>query len=377
MPLIPHRVTLAPLDPHRARVVNVALLTSARSWRGSGVSFVNIAQSLATRGHVVQLLATASPVTAGFAAAGLPVRELPIHDTGLAEAKILARTLKQVETDVLIAEKPRDVRLGALASLMRRFALAYRYTVNRAEPPRDPIMRLAYRRVRLTIFSTRSGEANVLRLAPFMGRPPHRVIYEGVDVDVFRPDEGSGRAFRERHGFADRPLLLAAGALEWEKRYDWMLEALARLGPGAPTLVIRGSGSLEAAVRAQAERLRLDVRFLGFLSPHELAAAYNAATCLVHTGDVETFGLAVAEAMACGRPVVAVASGALPEVLGGTGVVAPSDDPAAFARALAALLADPERRAVLGAAAHRRAVELFSLERLGREYAEALETLLG
>ncbi len=341
MPLIPHRVTLAPLDPHRARVVNVALLTSARSWRGSGVSFVNIAQSLATRGHVVQLLATASPVTAGFAAAGLPVRELPIHDTGLAEAKILARTLKQVETDVLIAEKPRDVRLGALASLMRRFALAYRYTVNRAEPPRDPIMRLAYRRVRLTIFSTRSGEANVLRLAPFMGRPPHRVIYEGVDVDVFRPDEGSGRAFRERHGFADRPLLLAAGALEWEKRYDWMLEALARLGPGAPTLVIRGSGSLEAAVRAQAERLRLDVRFLGFLSPHELAAAYNAATCLVHTGDVETFGLAVAEAMACGRPVVA------------------------------------ERRAALGASARRRAVELFSLERLGREYAEALETLLG
>ena len=357
--------------------MNVALLTSARSWRGSGVSFVNIAQSLTARGHAVQLLATAPPVTAGFAAAGLPVRELPIHDTGLAEAKILARTLRQLETDVLIAEKPRDVRLGALASLVRRFALAYRYTVNRAVPPRDPVMRLAYRRVRLTIFSTRSGEADVLRLAPFMGRPPHRVIYEGVDVKVFQPDEGSGRAFRERYGFADRPLLLAAGAVEWEKRYDWMLEALARLQPAAPTLVIRGSGSLAAEIRAQAERLRLDVRFLGFLSPDELSAAYNAATCLVHTGDVETFGLAVAEAMACGRPVVAVASGAVPEVLGGGGVLAPRDDPAAFARVLAELLADPERRAALGATGRRRAVELFSLERLGREYSEALETLRG
>src|SRR5256712_10477001 len=199
-----------------------------------------------------------------------------------------------------------------------------------------------------------------------MGRPPHRVIYEGVDVHVFRPDEGSGRAFRERHGFADRPLLLAAGALEWEKRYDWMLEALARLGPGAPTLVIRGSGSLEASVRAQAERLRLDVRFLGFLSPHELAAAYNAATCLVHTGDVETFGLAVAEAMACGRPVVAVASGAGPEGLGQSGVLAPPHDPAAFAAAVRDLLADPGRAAAIGAAARGPARPAVPMGRLGR-----------
>jgi glycosyltransferase involved in cell wall biosynthesis len=353
--------------------VKVALLTAARAWRGSGVSLTHIARGLVAQGHTVEMLATAAPVTAGFAAAGLPVRELPIHDTGFAEARILARALAELETDVLLAEMPRDVRLGALASLTGRFALVYSYNVNRATPPRDPIMWLAYRRVRMTIFRARTGERDVLRLAPFMGRPPHRVIYEGVDTGVFRPDAAAGRAFRERHGLGDGPVLLAAGAIEWEKRYEWLLEALAHLGRAAAPLVIRGTGSQEAAVRAQAERLGLAVRCLGFLPPAELAAAYNAATCFVHAGAVETFGLTVAEAMACGRPVVAVQSGAVPEVLGDAGVLAPSDDPKAFAAALAALLADPGRGAALGAAARRRATELFSLERMGREYAAALE----
>ena len=358
-----------------ARPLRVALLTSAREWRGSGVSLSHIAHGLAASGHTVQLLSTTPPVTAGFAATGLPVEELPIHDTGLAEARRLTRALAALRTDVLVAETPRDVRLGALASLARRFALVYSYNVNRAVPPRDPIMRLAYRRVRLTIFRTHTGEREVLADAPFMGRPPRRVIHEAVDVALFRPDAAAGRAFRARHGLGDRPFLLAAGALEREKRYDWMLDALARVGPRPPLLVIRGSGSLESAVRTRAERLGVEVRLLGFLPAEQLAAAYNAASCFVHACHVETFGLTVAEAMACGRPVVAVASGALPEVVGGAGVLAPPHDPAAFAAAVRDLLADPGRAAAIGAAARDRALTAFSMERMGREYSEALEGL--
>jgi len=93
---------------------------------------------------------------------------------------------------------------------------------------------------------------------------------------------------------------------------------------------------------------------------------------VVHACPVETFGLALAEAMACGRPVVAVAGAALGEVLGDAGVLT-SDDPEQYALALAELLADPPRRSALGSAARRRAIELFSLERMGREYAAALE----
>src|SRR5207253_1333193 len=179
-----------------------------------------------------------------------------------------------------------------------------------------------------------------------------------------------------------RPPVRAGVLLQRQpRRAAWILDALARLGarpprpPHPPLLVSRGSGSLEAAVRTQAERLGVEVQLLGFLPADELAAAYNAASCLVHVCPVETFGLTVAEAMACGRPVVAVASGALPEVVDGVGVLAPPDDPAAFAEAVRALLADPARAAALGAAARDRAVDAFSMERMGREYGEALEAL--
>ena len=353
-------------------MLRVALLTSARSWRGSGTSLANIARGLAERGHTVQLLATTPAVTEGFAAQGLPVRELPIRDTGLAEARILVRALRELQSDVLLAEKPRDLRLGALASLVRRFALVYRHNVGEASPPSDPIVRLAYRRVALTVFLTRAAEAQACAVAPFMVRPPRRVIYEALDVGRFRPDEPGGRAFRERHGLGDRPFLLAVGALEREKRYDWLLDALTRFGAHGPPLLVCGEGGFAGLMRDQAARRGLTVRLLGFLPPDELAAAYNAATCLVHACAVETFGLAIAEAMACGRPVVAVGGAALPEVLGDTGVLTP-DDPEQFVLALAELLADPPRRVALGNAARARAVKLFALDRMGREYAEALE----
>ena len=354
--------------------MNVALLSSARAWRGSGVSLANVARGLAARGHRVHVLATAPAVTAGFAAQGLQARELPIRDTGLGEARVLAGTLGELGSHVLVAEKPRDLRLGALVSLARPLTLVYRHNVGAAAPPRDPIVRLAYRCVDMTVFLTRTGEAQAGDLAPFMLRPPRRVIYEAVDVARFRPDPAAAAAFRQRHGLG--PFLLAVGALEREKRYDWLLDALAGLGRAAPPLVICGAGGAARQIRDRAARLGIDARLLGFLSPEELVGAYNAATCLAHACAVETFGLAIAEAMACGRAVVAAAAGggsALPEVLGDTGVLTPADDPGAFAAALAQLVADPDRRQALGIAARQRAVSLFSLERMGREYAEAIE----
>src|SRR2546428_5256428 len=93
------------------------------------------------------------------------------------------------------------------------------------------------------------------------------------------------------------------------------------------------------------------------------------------TATTEIYTLSLHDALPISRPVVAVAGGGIPEVLGGTGVLAPADDPAAFARVLAELLADPQRRDALGAAARGRALARFSLERMGREYGEALEAM--
>ncbi|HEY6807220.1 MAG TPA: glycosyltransferase family 4 protein, partial [Gemmatimonadales bacterium] len=314
-------------------IARVALLTSARAWRGSGTSFVNIARRLAAPDYDVALLTTSPPVTAGFAACGLTAHELPIHDTGIREARLLARTLTRLGTDILLAEKPRDLRLGALVSMVHPIRLIYRYNVGAARPPADLITRLAYRRTRMTIFLTQFAEAAARTHAPFMLRVPSRVIGEGVDLTRFHPDAGTGAAFRQRQGLGERRFLLAVGALEPEKRYDWLLHALT-LMEQPPPLLICGEGRLAGMIRATASRDRLDIRLLGQLRPDELASAYNAATCVVHAGAVETFGLSVAEAMACGRAIVAVNGGAVSEVLGDAGVLTDPEDPRAFARAV-------------------------------------------
>src|SRR5437016_2007354 len=208
-----------------------------------------------------------------------------------------------------------------------------------------------------------------------MRRAGHRVIPNGVDCDLFRPDEAAGHAFRRRHALGDGPVRIGVGALEIEKRWDLLLDGVARLAPPAPPLVLCGTGALEGSLRPHAERLGLDVRFVGQVDSAELVGAYNAATCVVHTRPDEVFALALIEALACGRPVVAAAGGGTPELVGDAGVLAPPADPGAFARLLRDLLGDDGRRAALGTAARRRAVALFSRDRMVRDYAEALEAL--
>ncbi len=355
------------------RLRRVAFLTSSSSWRGSSVVFADLAQGLARRGHPVRVLVAAPALAAGFRAAGLDVALVRIAKTGARDAWRLGRAVRQFGADTLLADTPRDLRVAALAALACPLALVHCYNVFLQRPPADLMTRWAYRRVRLLVFPTATLAAQVLERAPFLARVPHRVISNGVDPEWFRPDQEAGRLFRRRHSLGDGPLLLAVGALEPVKRWAWLFEAVALLGADAPPLVLCGTGSLDQVLRARASGLALHVRFLGHVPRSELVGAYNAATCLVHAATAETFGLSLAEAMACGRPVVAPAAGSAIEVVGDAGVLVAPDDPQAFAGALARLLADPGWCAALGAAARARVRERFSLDRMVRDYAAVVE----
>jgi glycosyltransferase involved in cell wall biosynthesis len=355
--------------------LRIALLTSSRFWRGSSSVFAVLARGLAERGHTTTALVAYEPVAGGFRERHVAVRMLPVGHTTLRGARALRRALRDLAADVVLVDRARDIRLAAFASL--RTPLAVVYCISTPRPPRDLLTRLAFRRVALTVFLTRQLAHSALAEAPFMRGAERRVIPNGVDCDLFRPDEAAGRAFRLRHGLGDRPILLAVGALEIEKRWDLLLESLALLPAPAPPLVLCGTGALEGSLRAHVERLGLDARFVGQLDSGELVGAYNAATCVVHTRPDEVFALALIEALACGRPLVASGGGGTPELVGDAAVLAPPADPGAFARLLENLLRDPERRAALGLAARRRALALFSRERMVRDYGEALEALSG
>ncbi|MFE4958999.1 glycosyltransferase [Streptomyces sp. NPDC056653] len=183
----------------------------------------------------------------------------------------------------------------------------------------------------------------------------------GVDLRRCRPGRRS-LVLRARHVRGCSVLLLMCSRLSVEKRPGRALDALAVLnGLGVrATLVVAGDGPLRAGLESRARAERLPVEFLGHVRDRERVADLQAAAdlCLA-PGPAETFGLSALEALACGTPVVASASSALPEVIGEAGVAA-ADTGEAFAAAVRELLARPE--AERRAAARQRA-ELFGWDR--------------
>jgi glycosyltransferase involved in cell wall biosynthesis len=119
------------------------------------------------------------------------------------------------------------------------------------------------------------------------------------------------------------------------------------------------------------------ITFAGFVRDPNLA--YAAADVVTHTSTLpEPFGRVVIEAMMLGRPVVAAAAGALPEIItdGQTGHLTPPGDAAALAERLGRLLASPDERARIGVAARERAEAEFSLATMIRNMQAAYELAL-
>lgn len=342
--------------------LRAAFLTSADSWRGSGVSFLHLAKGLATHGWATSVLTTNDEVSRRLLDEGIHVVEVT---RGRGEVRRLRAILHSLGAGVLMTDRPHDLRVGALATVGTPVALVSRYNLSSHAPPHDLVTRLAYHlAVRETVFLTEAARARVLGRAPFMSRAPVSVIHEGIDLDEFQPSPPDAAAFRRTYGLADEAILLAVGALSPEKRYDFVFSALVALGAGAPPLVVCGEGAQQSSLRGQAAALGLDVRFLGLLPRSSLRGAYSASAALVHGCAVETFGLAVLEAMACGCPVASVAGGALPEVVGtdgSCGILTDPAEPLELSAAIASLLGDPDRAAAMGASARARATDRFSL----------------
>jgi glycosyltransferase involved in cell wall biosynthesis len=204
------------------------------------------------------------------------------------------------------------------------------------------------------------------------------VIYNGIDPWTAPKSDSSalGTSFRKRLGIAaDSPLCMTVGRLEPPKGHHTLLDAAPQIVKAVPNVrfVLVGDGSLRADLERQANELgiRESVVFLGARSDvRELLAISNLVIVPSHR---EGFSIAVLEAMAAGRPIVATAVGGNAEALesGKSGLIVRSNDIESLTSASVRLLTDTIFAQRCGAEARRRFEEYFGLEAMVRSH-EAL-----
>jgi glycosyltransferase involved in cell wall biosynthesis len=195
-------------------------------------------------------------------------------------------------------------------------------------------------------------------LIEVLGAPPTRVtvIPEGVDERFFAKADPSAAA--ARYDLAS-PYALAVGTASARKNLHALDQAARSLRGRGIELVLAGSD--RGYLRGSDGRLKR----LGYVDDELLPGLYAGAAALAMPSGYEGFGLPCLEAMAAGTPVVAAATGALPETCGDAALLVEPRDTAGFADALMAAVCDEQVRARLIDAGRRRAAK-FSWTRTAK-----------
>jgi D-inositol-3-phosphate glycosyltransferase len=197
-----------------------------------------------------------------------------------------------------------------------------------------------------------------------------RVIYNGIDPEVFRPlppDQG----LRRKMGIPEESrVVVFAGRLIGLKGVHILLRAMTRLDRKAPwRLIIIGDGSARAELDHLGKELgiREQILFPGYIANRELPSYYSLADLAVFPSLAdETFGMGICEAMGCGRAVLSTRVGGIPELVtdGETGVLVEPRNWEELGDRMDRLLSNPELRSHLGVKALGRARNFFTWEKV-------------
>lgn len=211
-------------------------------------------------------------------------------------------------------------------------------------------------------------------------------LYPGIDTDRFAPAERSSEIRTKLSIPPETIVILFVGRLVSHKGVYTLLWTAKRLEKSAPmekfVFVVVGDGGQKAQLESMACEMGLKDRFIftGNVAYDSMPEIYQMSDIfvlpsLMKENIQEQFGLVLAEAMACGKPVIASAVGGIPEVIGDSGILVPPGNFQALADTLLTLFSDAHLRQTFGERARKRAVQLFSAKKMAEDLLSLLMRL--
>lgn len=342
----------------------LCLVNSIRSWGGAEVWFLETVRVLRSCGVEAHLVAQPdSELLRRARAESIPCAAIPIRfDAAPWTILKLAGHFRRSGTTAVVANLTKDLKAAAVAARLAGVPVVLGTRESDFPLKDNPYYRWYFQRAATGLLvNSEATRSTVLSSAPWLDPARVHLLYKGVDPERFRP---------RPEGLPSRPPVVGfVGQLIERKGLHalmaaWsLIEAAGR--PDQPRLRIAGAGPLSRQLQEWRHGLsRPDaVEICGFVE--DIAPFYRECSLLVMPSSSEGFGLAAAEASASGLPVVAADASSLPEIVVDreTGLLIPTDRPAALAAAITELLDDPAGAARLGAAGRTRVLARFTRDR--------------
>ncbi len=366
---------------------HAVLSCGASGWGGLEGQALLLAETYRRHGLRVTLLARPeTPLALEARARGLDVlTALPRRGLGTpASVLALARFLRRTRPAVLHVHEGRDLRTVAPALALSRAGTALYVTrhMGLRHGRRDPWHRWVYGRVRCLYAISNHVADEARRVLPL---DPERIVVRppGIDLGRFDPRGVDRAAVRARLGWsAEDAVVGMLGRVTAGKGQADLLAAAERLLSSRPRLrfAFVGSAGGEPAEQSLEAELRARARSLGpRVSWHEATDRpeefYAAFDVFVFPSHAEAFGLALVEAMAMRRPVVAAAAAGVLDIVddGRDGLLYTRGSETELSDRIVFLLDRPERAGALAERAREKAVEKWGIDTIARLYIDDFE----
>lgn len=348
------------------RSLRIVHTESSLGWGGQEIRILTEAAGMLKRGHAVTIVAPEeSRIFREAGERGIPAVALPIGRKGLRGLLALRRWLKQHPCDVINTHSSTDGWLAAIATRLTRHAPPVVRTRHiSAAIPDNRSTRWLYQSATSHIATT--GEKLRQQLVHHNRFDPQRItsVPTGIDTERFSPgDQAAARGQLQLP--LDASIVGIVATLRSWKGHAYLLEAFAQLTDSKALLLIVGDGPQRQNLQQEIARRGLTERVRMVGNQHDVVPWLRAMDLFVLPSYAnEGVPQALMQAMSCGLPVISTPIGSITEAVQDdvTGIIVPPRDADRLSQAIRSLLQDPQRRARMGEAARRVALEKFGLD---------------